>query len=366
VDFVILLRANDAFLAGFSGHDAIIERARATDPWKRPYPYGPLVYRVLLPISYFSELTAHVLWALAFPVIFGACLAAVSILAYPALAGRRGTVAVVTLLVFATSAPAILQMERGNFDWLVMSVYLCGVALMAGRWPIAGGALLAAAAFLKLYPVIALPVLVVLGRWKEAAGAAIATVAILLLTGVQNNLQWIAAVGRDRTGFVNAGPWNTALANVVAWIAGVRLSHVNTERVAHIGYIVLILLFLGILAWRRYRGERIRVAPVTLVIVPFMFMMPHTVWFYTLFSLIAVLPALASVSVERPDLRRATLACGVFVGLCQIPIQAFCSGRPDVERLLAPLYALSLLALGLGMLWLLARGVFREDAPLTT
>lgn len=55
VDFVILLRANDAFLAGLSGHDAIIERARATDPWKRPYPYGPLLYWVLSPNQLFQR-----------------------------------------------------------------------------------------------------------------------------------------------------------------------------------------------------------------------------------------------------------------------------------------------------------------------
>jgi hypothetical protein len=106
---------------------------------------------------------------------------------------------VVAVLVFALAIfgpPAVLAFERGNNDLLVVGMVAVGACLAAQRQSarfVAGVFVLAVAAFLKLFPVIALPVLFLTAwsdeepprRRRHLLVASVATTAVLVAFAVQ-------------------------------------------------------------------------------------------------------------------------------------------------------------------------------------
>jgi len=106
---------------------------------------------------------------------------------------------VVALIVFALAIfgpPALLAFERGNNDLLVVGLVAVGTCLAAQRQSarfVAGAVVLGLAAFLKLFPVIALPVLFLTAWSDEDAArrrrhllvASVATTAVLVAFAVQ-------------------------------------------------------------------------------------------------------------------------------------------------------------------------------------
>jgi Glycosyltransferase family 87 len=106
---------------------------------------------------------------------------------------------VVAVIVFALAIfgpPAVLAFERGNNDLLIVGMVAVGACLAAHRRSahfLAGAVVLALAAFLKLFPVIALPVLYLTAwsdeeparRRRHLLVASVATAAVLAAFAVQ-------------------------------------------------------------------------------------------------------------------------------------------------------------------------------------
>jgi hypothetical protein len=74
-----------------------------------------------------------------------------------------------------------------RLDLLSVALAIWGFALVRRRRDVSGGALLAAACFAKLWPIVVLPMLVVQRRWRALAA--------VVVTGAIGLAAWVAAVG---------------------------------------------------------------------------------------------------------------------------------------------------------------------------
>jgi hypothetical protein len=362
-DLVIQLGANEATLQGAPDYETLRRQAFERDPWTRQYYYPPLVSQLFAATNLLPGKGVHYLWLILGPLAV--------VLSFLALAralplGEETTrleahgVLAVTLMGLALSTPLVLELERGNYDWLVLALYLLGLAALGSERPRLGGALIGVATLLKPYTAPAVLLLLVLRR-RKAVEAALATMGVgFLLGGAQNHVQWLRTLGAARGLELSDHPWNAALANLVA-----MLLPGNDTRAAGLAYLVFLLLLgalLGVVAWRGRRRE-LDTARLGLLLLPLMFMTPPVLWGYVLFVLLAMLFALAPIYRDHSSLGRATLLMAGLIGLCQSP---FIAARlvPAALPFVRPIFSASLLALAILGLGLVGRGACdREPAP---
>ena len=359
-DYRMQRGANEAYLAGSGDFDAVRQQAQQRDDWKRKYFYPPMAYHLLAALNRLPEMAGHFTWLAAtlLVVTLALTLAARETLGQPGQAHRA--VLLVTLLCLSQSTPFLFQIERGNFDWLALS--LCALALVAlgARRPWVGGFLIGVAAALKVYPLLLLPILVCVRRWR-APLAALATLAVsVLLFGPRDHLQWLRAMTADRAQSFGPHPSNASIANLL-YACGVTDTAALT-RVTGIAFLALCAAFMMVLLWRSRRTP-LDVVRVGLFALPFMFLVPAVHWAYTLFILLALVPVLAALYRDQPALRFAAVLLAVVIGITQAPITAP-RFSPAFLPFVMPLYSAALLTVVLLSIWLVARGA--ADAPRAT
>jgi hypothetical protein len=154
------------------------------DPRHRPFIYAPIVLWTFAWTKWLSMPTAVRVWSVALivAVVATAVVAArerhhlgLSPISYPA---------AVAFMLWA--APTIFAIERGNYDVLGVVLVVGAVFLLAHErvWADSlAGFCVAAAGWLKLYPFILLPGLVVLRRPRVAAWTLISACALALASG---------------------------------------------------------------------------------------------------------------------------------------------------------------------------------------
>ncbi len=321
-DLQIVLRASQAWRAGATDFDQVRRTAQEKDTWHRMFPYPPLVYQALAPLSLLEDRSALRVWGLGFLFLFPLVLGLYLRAAHPRLSAVRPAALAGAVATFALSAAMLLQLERGNFDWLVAVCWLSGLALLARGRDLPAGAAVGLAAALKLYPVVLLPVLLVQRRFR-ALGAAIGTgLAVLLVTGPGNNLQWLRALGAERTDWLEVRAWHTTVANLV----GALHPSIAPGTASKLGlgvWALLLLALVAVLFLRARRKDPVDAAHAGVLAVPLMYLVPATAASYTLFSLLPLLFVAADGWADRPRLRGALLAVGALVGLCQAPLMSW-------------------------------------------
>jgi hypothetical protein len=169
-DFRILIGANRAYLGGARDYTETQRAAERADIGQHIYGYPPFVYTLFASLNFAGEEGARLIWLFAFPPTFLLALYAFLCAALPNLREHRTQVFALAAVCFMASASTLLLLERGNFDWVVLALYLFGLALIAqGRGGLAGLPL-GMAIGLKAYPIVLLPFLVALRaqRWRQS------------------------------------------------------------------------------------------------------------------------------------------------------------------------------------------------------
>jgi hypothetical protein len=354
-DFRILIGANRAYLAGARDYAETQASAQEADFDKRIYGYPPFVYTLFASLNFFGEEGARLVWLFAFPPAFLLALYAYLRAALPRLREQRPAAYLLAALCFLTSASTLLLLERGNFDWVVLTLYLLGLALIAQRRGALAGLPLGMAIALKAYPLAIVPFLLALRRWRELASTLATVAVIVLVTGPKNNLQWLVSVTAERMHVRALHPLNTSLANLLRGFDNdMAPSTANTAGLAL--FLVLGGALFALVAYLRWRGREIDPAQLGALILPLMFMIPALTWSYTLFSLGALLLVLANSYARPSSPRLLLLVMGAIIGLCQSPIFGFRLVRPYILWSV-PILSLCLVLLTVLAAWALLRGV---------
>ena len=154
------------------------------DPRHRPFIYAPIVLWTFAWTQWLSMPTAVRVWSVALiaTVVAGAVVAArerqhlgLSPMSYPV---------AVALILWA--APTIFAIERGNYDVLAAALAVAAVLFLAQERAWADGLAgfcMAASGWLKLYPFILVPGLVVLRRSRVAAWTLLSACVLALAGG---------------------------------------------------------------------------------------------------------------------------------------------------------------------------------------
>lgn len=358
-DLQISLRAGQVLRAGAKDYDAVRTEAKAKDRWGRMYPYPPVVVWMLAPLSDLSDLNALRVWGLLFLLLWPASLVFYLRRAFPALEGK-GLAAGGVLLLFALSAPMLLELERGNFDWTVAALCLVALGLVSGGRDAPAGVALGLAIALKIYPVVLWPVLLATRRFKAAASTVVTGLAVFLVTGPRDNLQWLRALTSERTGWLEVRAWNTTLANALGW-ARPSLDAAAADRAGLVVWGLCFAALLVALLLARRAGRALDPAHAGALAFPLMFMVPATSWSYTLFALLPGLLVLSHLWRVSPERRAACAAAAALTGLCQAPLVAIPLRGPAPA--LVPVLSLSLLGLALVAAWLAWRAPAVAPAP---
>jgi hypothetical protein len=163
-------------------------------------PYPPMVYRLFRWVSLFDPDTALRVWLGALVTTL-----AVGLVAVKAARRRLGLqpipVALLTVLL-VLSTPAVLVMERGQCDPLVIPAVIAGAALLNRRKQgpeLAAGLLLGLTAWLKYYPGMTVFGLIALKRWRAAAVfvVVVASVGIVDRKDIQRSMANGAVLARQ-------------------------------------------------------------------------------------------------------------------------------------------------------------------------
>jgi hypothetical protein len=353
-DLQMLLRSGEGFRAGLPNYDAVIAFAREHDQWHRPFPYAPLLYWFAAPLSFLGDTVALAVWSLLFLIGFPLVLVGYLRAGCSRLERHQAGAALLTLMTFALSAATLFQLERGNFDWLVVLVYLASLWLSARHQDLAAGALLGTAVLLKVYPLVLVPFLFLGRRWHMLAGMAVALGVLILVTGPINNAMWLRALAADRVSMFDVAAVNTSMANLVGWM----LPHLGRPASRQLG-LILSAIAGGAVVWGYNRSRQAQkdlpVAEIGVWGLPLMFLVPGISWAYTLFALVPLLFGLAMVWQRTPSLRPTALVASLFVGICQSPIVSCLRASAFGSRL--PIFSLGLVALVICVYRFVAAGV---------
>lgn len=195
----------------------VVPFPRSDDDRQLPF-YLPTVPTALAPVTALGRVPAALLWSVAQVAALGYSLRVlrrwgVAEHANPTEAALR------TTLIFAVATvvalPAFIEAARFNqLSFFVLAMLLGGLSALDRNRPWVAGGVLAAAAVLKLLPLIFLPWLLLKRRWSAAAAFVIACAALIVLPplfafGPQRALeyhrQWweLNARGESASGLLN-------------------------------------------------------------------------------------------------------------------------------------------------------------------
>ncbi len=256
------------FLAGdFKVHIDHVARIQASgvnpyfindDPTCAAFPYPPMIPRLFAWVIWFSPARAAAVWQGAIALILG-------IAAYVAWRARRelGLWPVPLAVIMAAliySTPALLAMERGQCDPLVILAILVVSRLARGGGTckqLAAGGLLGVTAWLKYYPGLAVFGLLALRRWKAAA----AFVVVAGLIGVYDRAEVRRSIenGKGFAAEARKAPFVSPVTHAIAsnWKAIPIVRHVRLLRkIPPMAAAVVLLLPLTVVVSRKVARSR--------------------------------------------------------------------------------------------------------------
>jgi hypothetical protein len=155
-------------------------------PTPFPYIYPPTLAFLLIPLAFVPAPVALVVWFGLNTIAAVWSVRRVLLAAHPALAERRGDVAMFLLLFFIVFLAVVQNnLRNGQVNFVVLA--LCAAAALPARLkPRATGEALAwaLAIVVKLVPLVLAPYFLLRRRWTWLAAAAIALALVALLPGV--------------------------------------------------------------------------------------------------------------------------------------------------------------------------------------
>lgn len=256
------------------------------------YIYPPLLAALFAPLTWLPRAAGLAIWGALQLVIVAWLLLALRRLCGVE-RGRRARDFALVLLISCFAAVWV-NLNEGQINLLVVACVASGLALIEEERPLLGGGLIAAAAHLKVLPIVLVGVLVVQGRWRALAGVGVGLVLLLaaplpwavraegVAGGIERTAaitgQWVQAragpglASQDarRLGASFRAPNNSLIAVVHRWFGEDRLLSnrsgdrsplafaVPDELLRWPGFAVALLLYLAALglAWRtRSSGE---------------------------------------------------------------------------------------------------------------
>lgn len=164
------------------------------DPLNRPHIYPPAAFVLYAWVSLVPRELAFPLWSLLFLLL--ATILVIVCLRQRQWLGLDEWPTSAGLAMVALSTPFLFAMERGNCDLVVVGLVLTAVSALRRRTLASdglAGMALAFACWIKIYPVVLLPVLLVWGRWRALLGTILASV-VMGLADLPMVLDWFQRV----------------------------------------------------------------------------------------------------------------------------------------------------------------------------
>ncbi|MGC4122219.1 MAG: glycosyltransferase 87 family protein [Myxococcales bacterium] len=176
-----------------------------------------------------------------------------------ALGHTRLPASLVTAL-FLCSTPFLFSLERGNYDLLVLACILCAAPLLRGPSlgaELAAGALLAMAAWMKVYPGLLLLPLLALGRWRAAAAMGMSGF-LLGLLDLPQVLAWQATLRALYGSFESWSFVHFAHSLTQTWAGLARWLHLPSPSGALRATLtgLFVVPSVGYVCWQVYRSPR--------------------------------------------------------------------------------------------------------------
>ncbi len=256
------------------------------------YLYPPLLACLFAPLTWLPRPVGTAVWG---ALQLGVALwAAVALARLCGLRSGRATRDLALMLLVGCFAAVWVNLTEGQINLLVVACVASGLALIEDDRPLLGGGLLAAAAHLKVLPVVLVGVLLAQRRWRALGGVALGGALLLaaplpwtvadqgLAGGIARTIdldrQWVeqrlgpglASQDADTLGMRWLAPNNSLSAVTHRWFGqDHRLSTRSGDRspiltalpepsIRWSGFLAATLLYLGALwlAWRTREGSR--------------------------------------------------------------------------------------------------------------
>ncbi|RJP59469.1 MAG: DUF2029 domain-containing protein [Candidatus Auribacter fodinae] len=253
------------------------------DRYVTPPPAAVLSY----PLGALPFKTARLVWA---ALILASTVFIILIVSVQAGSVKGDTMFIAGCLTvtFLFSYPYYFVFERGNIDWLVLVLCVAAMsAINARRW-IGSGVLLGLAVCLKVYPAFLLIPFLITRRYKVLAGA-IGTFAVSFLIQPRLWMEYITGRLLVRADFfrIDENASITTFYYHAARLLRLDIAQNTLRAVGRVSGLLMIAVLIIVLF--RSRSSR-SLAEQVMACIPFMFLLPHTVYVY---GLIFYIPCLA-------------------------------------------------------------------------
>jgi hypothetical protein len=232
---------------------ADFKRSWGSEAWVVAYIYPPFFALVLAPLTSLGLLAAARIWLLAVHAAFFGSLALI-LRIHPELSrgGRR-----LLLLGSFGFMPVYLNLKFQQVAtvWLLLMTAALWAALR--RRPGLAGAVIAAAASLKVSPIFLIPLFARLGRWRIAVLASVTLVGLTVVTMLATPGSWqFFTVVLPRIGLGTANWDNGSIDGLVSRIAQLApaLFGGATQTVAKVVIVAAAVIVIGITLWRVQNG----------------------------------------------------------------------------------------------------------------
>lgn len=223
-------------------------------------------------------------------------------------------------IVILFSYPFYFIFERGNTDWLVMLMFWGGMMNLNRDRQILAGISWGMAICLKLYPVLLIIPVIIHRKWKALIGM----IAVLVVAVGISPALWIAFFKNRiflRMNYFRIDE-NVSLANSIYYmlkLIRIPLSNDMIFLLSNSVYAVLICVLTLILIRRRNTG---RIQTDVLYFVPFMFMIPNTVYPYALIFIISLIPFYCYLWLNRTSRSQLIALSAIITGVALTQAQA--------------------------------------------
>ncbi len=234
---------------------------------------------------------------------------------------RVGIYSALTLIVLF-SYPFYFLFDRGNIDWLVLLVVWGGVVMYKHKYSLPAGLLWGVGVCLKLYPVLLLIPVIVHRKWKVLAGM-ISSTAFFIAVCPGLWLVFLKNRILSRAHYFRIDE-NASLANTIYYLSKLLHLPLTGDNIFRFSIIIYGLLLLAMFITMLRRKNRGSFLIDSLLFVPFMLMIPHTVYAYELIFLIPMIPFYCYLWATQSTRQNLTTVVYIilFLGLIITQIQA--------------------------------------------
>jgi alpha-1,2-mannosyltransferase len=345
---------------------ADFKRSWGTQAWVVAYIYPPFFALLLAPLTSLGLLAAARIWLLVVQAAFvGSLLLILRIHPELTRSGRR-----LLLLASLGFMPVYLnfKFQQVATVWLLLITAALWAALR--RRTSLAGALIAAAASLKVSPIFLIPLFARLGRWRIAVAGSVMLVAITIVTVLAAPGSWqFFTVVLPRIGLGTANWDNGAIDGLVSRIAELapHLFGGATQTVAKVIIAAAAIMVIGVTLWfaRNAREESWTLRLSVSALITALLIVSSVTWQHHLVTLLLPFAtAIAWITVRRPGARYGWWLFAAYA-MCWMDRRAF-PLPPDMQVHSSPEAALvlagtSVKLVGLLLLWTLLLQMLRVE-----